>query len=116
MPTTNKSAKVAKNSNYARSPLTMADIIEFSREISCQVEQHPDYGSRSFRIEVMYDEYIADVEYSIEWECNLVTEFRGDRLYEWTKISEDCEVINVCHEDGTPHPHMCYALNRILKN
>lgn len=116
MPTTNKSANVAKNSNYARSPLSLTNIIEFSREISYAVEHHPDYGSRSFQIEVMYDEYIADVEYTIEWECDLVTEFRGDRLYEWHKINEDTEVVNVCHEDGTLHPHMCYALNRIVNN
>ena len=116
MPKSNKSANVAKNSNYTRNPLTLADIVQFSRKIEDTIYNSKYYDRESHVFVVEFGDYDAEVEYSIEQECNLVTEFMGDRLYEWQKVGESIEVLSVQHYDGTPHPAMRYALNRILKN
>lgn len=115
MPKTNKCANVANNSNYARNPLTLADIVKFSREIEDTIYNSEYYDRESHVFVVEFGDYDAEVEYSIEQECNLVTEFMGDRLYEWQKVGESIEVLSVRHYDGTLHPAMCYALNRILR-
>lgn len=115
MPKSNKSANVANNSNYARNPLTLAGIVQFSREIEDKIYNSPYYDQEDHVFEVEFDDYDAVVEYTLERECNLVTEFMGDRLYEWKKVGESIEVLSVQHYDGTPHPAMRYALNRILK-
>lgn len=114
MPTTNKSANVANNSNYVRNPLTMADIVQFSREIEDTIYNSKYYDQESHVFEVEFGDYDAVVEYSIEWKRVLVTEFMGDRLYDLRKVGENIEVLSVHHYDGTPHPVMRSALNRIL--
>ena len=116
MPTTNKSANVANNSNYVANPLTMADIVQFSREIEDTIYNSKYYDNESHVFEVEFGDYDAVVEYSIEWKRVLVTEFMGDRLYDLRKVGESIEVLSVHHYDGTPHPVMRSALNRILKN
>ena len=116
MPTTNKSANVANNSNYARNPLTLADIVKFSRKIADTIYKSDYYSFRENHVfEIEYGDYDAVVEYSVELKCDLVTEFMGDRLYEWQKVGESIEVLSVHHYDDTPHPAMCCALNQILR-
>lgn len=115
MPKTNKCANVANNSNYAANPLTLADIVQFSREIENTIYNSPYYDNERHVFEVEFGDYDAVVEYSIEHQRTLVTEFMGDRLYDLRKAGESIEVLSVHHYDGTPHPQMRYALNRILK-
>ena len=116
MPKTNKSVIVEKNSIHVASPLTTADIVQFSRKIEDTIYNSDYYKfNENHEFEIEFGDYDAVVEYSVELKCDLVTEFMGDRLYEWQKVGESIEVLLVHHYDGTPHPAMCYALNRILQ-
>lgn len=115
MPTTNKSAIVGNNSIHAASPLTMADIANFAKLITDIIYESPYYDREAHIFEVEFEDYTAEVEYLIEYERTLVTESQGVKLYDFNKVDESIEVLNVKHYDGTPHPVMRYALNRILK-
>lgn len=115
MPTTNKSAIVANNSTHVATPLTMADIVNFAKLIADIVYESPYYDREAHIFEIEFEDYTAEVEYLIEYERVLVTESQGVKLYDFNKIDESIEVLNVIHYDGTPHPVMRYALNRILK-
>lgn len=115
MPKINKSAVVANNSNYARNPLTLADIVQFSRNIEDTIYNSPYYDQEDHVFKVEFDDYTAEVEYLIEYKRVLVTESQGVKLYDFEKVGESIEVLNVKHYDGTLHPVLRYALNRILK-
>lgn len=115
MPENNKSALVGNNSIHVVSPLTMADIVNFTKLITDIIYESPYYDREAHIFEVEFEDYTAEVEYLIEYERVLVTESQGVKLYDFNKVDESIEVLNVTHYDGTPHPALRYALNRILK-
>lgn len=115
MPENSKSAHVGNNSIHAASPLTMADIVNFAKLIADIIYESPYYDREAHIFEVEFEDYTAEVEYLIEYERVLVTESQGVKLYDFNKVDESIEVLNVKHYDGTPHPVMRYALNRILQ-
>ena len=115
MPENNKSVIGANNSTHVASPLTMADIVNFTKLITDIIYESPYYDREAHIFEVEFEDYTAEVEYLIEYERVLVTESLGVKLYDFKKVDESIEVLNVTHYDGTPYPVMRYALNRILK-
>lgn len=114
MPTTNKSTRVAKHSNCVANPLTLADIVTFSEIILEEIQNSPYYEVETHDFEISFDDYDAVVRYTVRLKSSLVAEYQGERLYDSHKISEHFNVLSVKHYDGTPHPQMRYALDRIL--
>lgn len=115
MPKSNKSVIVVNNSTHVASPLTMADISNFAKLIADIIYESPYYDREAHIFDVEFDDYTAEVEYLIEYKRVLVTESQGIKLYDFEKVGESIEVLNVKHYDGTLHPVLRYALNRILK-
>lgn len=107
MPKTNKSVIVENNSIHVASPLTMADISNFAKLITEKIYASTYYNYEDHLFEVEFEDYTAEVQYLVDFRASEVTRSQGIDLYEFIKVGESIEVLDVKHWDGTSHPVLC---------